>query len=155
MNLRDSLARDAIAMLQIRAPVALSPDDSIRTAIERMRREKVGCCVIVEDERPQGIFTEHDVMQRVLADNIPLTAPVSDVMTRPVEVLQEGAPVADVMDVMYRGGFRHMPVVDRRGKLAGILSVKRIVEYIVEHFPASVFNLPPHPAPGPAPREGA
>jgi predicted transcriptional regulator len=55
---------------------------------------------------------------------------------------------------MQKGGYRHLPVViDERP--VGILSVKRIVHYLVEHFPTMVYNLPPHRQPVPPRREGA
>ena len=44
---------------------------------------------------------------------------------------------------MQRGGYRHLPVVDERGRPVGILSAKHIIRYIVEHFPAVVYNHPP------------
>jgi hypothetical protein len=48
-----------------------------------------------------------------------------------------------------------MPVVDATGRLSGMVSVKQVVEYLVEHFPAAVFNLPPHPTVKQTTREGA
>jgi hypothetical protein len=55
---------------------------------------------------------------------------------------------------MQKGGYRHLPVVID-DKPVGILSVKRIVHYLVEHFPTMVYNLPPHSPPTPPRREGA
>ena len=55
---------------------------------------------------------------------------------------------------MEEGGYRHLPVVDERGPV-GVLSVKRIVHYLVEHFPTTVYNLPPDPAVVPQQAEGA
>jgi CBS domain-containing protein len=56
---------------------------------------------------------------------------------------------------MEEGGYRHLPVVDEVGRPLGMLSVKRIVHYLVEHFPATVYNLPPDPDVIPHEREGA
>ncbi len=47
---------------------------------------------------------------------------------------------------MHDGGYRHMPVVEPDGAVAGVVSVKRVAEYLVEHFPATIYNLPPDPA---------
>jgi len=57
--------------------------------------------------------------------------------------------------LMEEGGYRHLPVVDEKGKALGILSVKRIVHYLVEHFPGTVYNLPPEPGVVQHEREGA
>ena len=56
--------------------------------------------------------------------------------------------------MMTKHHFRHLPVVDQ-GKPVGILSVKRIVHYLVEHFPATVYNLSPDPQAVGHNREGA
>jgi hypothetical protein len=56
---------------------------------------------------------------------------------------------------MDEGGYRHLPVVDEGGRPVGVLSVKRIVHYLVEHFPTTVYNLPPNPGAVPQEREGA
>jgi hypothetical protein len=56
---------------------------------------------------------------------------------------------------MEEGGYRHLPVVDESSRVVGILSVKRIVHYLVEHFPNTVYNLPPDPNAVQQQREGA
>ena len=56
---------------------------------------------------------------------------------------------------MEEGGYRHLPVVDENGKAVGMLSVKRIIRYLVEHFPGAVYNLPPDPGAVQQEREGA
>jgi CBS domain-containing protein len=52
-------------------------------------------------------------------------------------------------------GYRHLPVVDETGRPVGILSVRRIIHYLVEHFPATVYNLPPDPNSVPTTPDGA
>ena len=64
-------------------------------------------------------------------------------------------PIAAAVRKMEVGGYRHLPVVDGLGRPTGILSVKRIVHYLAEHFPATIYNLPPDPAVVPNEREGA
>jgi CBS domain-containing protein len=56
---------------------------------------------------------------------------------------------------MVSGGYRHLPVVDEEGRPVGVLSVKQIMHYLVEHFPSTVYNLPPDPRVVPQEREGA
>jgi len=63
-------------------------------------------------------------------------------------------PISVALKWMQQGGYRHLPVVVD-GKPVGILSIKRVVHYLVEHFPATVYNLPPHPHPIAQKREGA
>ena len=53
---------------------------------------------------------------------------------------------------MEEGGYRHLPVIGETGKPVGVLSVKRVVHYLVEHFPATIYNLRPCPMSSPATR---
>lgn len=142
MSLRDSLAHDAFEALQVLDPVTVGSDQPVSHAFELMRARHVGCVVVTEHGKPIGIFTDRDVLTHVLEKKVTLDTPVVDVMTASPETIDEGSTVADVIRRMHHGGFRHMPMVTDGGLLRGVVSVKRIVEYLVEHFPSAVFNLP-------------
>jgi len=77
------------------------------------------------------------------------------VMTRDPIVVHPKEPIGAAVRRMEEGGYRHLPVVDALGKPLGVLSVKRIVHYLVEHFPATIYNLPPDPDVFPQEAEGA
>jgi CBS domain-containing protein len=66
-------------------------------------------------------------------------------MTRNPESLTPDDPIAFAMQLMSVGGFRHVPLVDSDGRPVGILSVKDIVDYLVEHIPGEILNIPPEP----------
>ena len=77
-------------------------------------------------------------------------------MTTEPEALPVEASVAWVLNKMAVGGFRHVPVVDDMGRPAFVISVRDVVEFLVEFFPNDVLNLPPeHRPPRSAKREGA
>lgn len=120
-----------------------------------MRQKKVGCVVVCREQKLVGILTERDLMRRVYAHGLPLTTPVSSCMTPDPVTVSEKEPIRSAIDCMQRGGYRHLPVVDERQNLVGILSIKRIVHYLVEHFPAMVYTQPPRPNAVPDKREGA
>lgn len=155
MSLRDNLTQDAVKALRMLEPVALGPDEALGAAISSMRERSVGCAIVTEHLKPIGIFTERDVLMKVLGPGLSLGTPIADVMTANPQSIEEGCSVEVVIQKMHVGGFRHMPVVDASGHLKGVISVKRIVEYLVEHFPATVFNLPPRPTQEQTAREGA
>ena len=155
MNLRESLSHDAVNTLRVLDPVTVDANRSVCEAIELMQENRSGCVVVTENDQPTGIFTERDVLTKVLAPSLDPSTPVSSVMTNPLTTIREDASVADVIRTMHEGGFRHIPVVSDAGRLRGIISVKRIVEYLVEHFPEAVFNLPPDPVQQQTAREGA
>ena len=86
-------------------------------------------------------------MRRVLAAGLPLTTPVAVCMTPdPVVVAAEGADRRRQCGAWKRADIVICPCVDEAGRPVGVLSVKRIVHYLAEHFPATVCNQPPDPA---------
>jgi CBS domain-containing protein len=119
-----------------------------------MRRENFGCVLVCEADKLVGIFTERDLMCRVLAVGKPLTMPIADVMTPGPETVQPQDAIRVAVRKMKAGGHRHLPVVDEIGRPVGLLSVKRVVHYLVEHYPHAVYNQPP-PGQVPDSPEGA
>lgn len=155
MELAKNLKIDSVSRLQPTPPLRIGPEQAVAEAVALMRQERVGCILVCEDDRLVGIFTERDLMRRVLAAGKPLTLPVAECMTpNPVSVHRK-EPIGAAVRRMEEGGYRHLPVVDEGGRVVGVLSVKRIVHYLVEHFPATIYNLPPDPGVVQHEREGA
>lgn len=142
MDIARNLKIDSVLRLQPTPPWHVAPAQAVAEAVALMREKSVGCVLVCVDRKMVGIFTERDLLRRVMAPGKPLSAPVADSMTpRPVSVHPKD-PIATAIRRMEEGGYRHLPVVVD-DKPVGILSVKRIVHYLVEHFPATVYNLPP------------
>src|SRR6516165_8297701 len=155
MDLARNLKIDSVSRLTPTAPWHVRPQQTVAEAVDVMRQQRVGCVLVCSDRRLVGILTERDLMRRVLAAGKPLTLPVNDCMTaNPVSVHSKD-PIATAVRRMDEGGYRHLPVVDEGGRPVGVLSVKRIVHYLVEHFPTTVYNLPPNPGAVPHEPEGA
>jgi CBS domain-containing protein len=155
MDLAKNLKIDSVSRLHPTAPWQVQPEQTIADAVELMRQQRVGCVLITRENQLAGIFTERDLMRRVLAAGKPLTAPISECMTPQPVTVHSKDPISTAVRRMTEGGYRHLPVVDEAGRPVGVLSVKRIVHYLVEHFPTTVYNLPPDPAAVPQHREGA
>jgi CBS domain-containing protein len=155
MDLARNLKIESVARLHPTAPRQVSPAATVAEAVALMRREQVGCLLVCEAGRLVGIFTERDLMRRVLAAGKPLCTPVADCMTPDPVAVHPQEPIGAAVQRMEEGGYRHLPVVDGAGRAVGVLSVKRIVHYLVEHFPATVYNLPPDPSVVHQEREGA
>lgn len=155
MNLAKNLKIDSVSRLNPSPPLQVSPAASVAEAVRLMRADEVGCVLVCQADRLVGIFTERDLMRRVLAGGKPLTVPVAECMTPNPVVVYPKEPIAGALRRMEEGGYRHLPVVDDAGRPVGVLSIKRIVHYLVEHFPATVYNLPPDPQAVPNEREGA
>jgi CBS domain-containing protein len=155
MDLTKNLKIDSVSRLHPAAPLKVAPTQTVAEAVEVMRRERVGYLLVCEGERLLGIFTERDLLRRVLAVGQPLTVPVSDCMTAEPVVVHRKESIASAIRRMVEGGYRHLPVVDEAGRLTGVISVKKIMHYLAEHFPATIYNLPPDPGIVPQQREGA
>jgi CBS domain-containing protein len=155
MDLAKTLKVESISRLHPTAPLHLSPGQTVAEAIHLMRQERVGCVLVCEGERLVGIMTERDLMRRVLAAGKPLTSTVAECMTPDPVVVHRKEPIGAAVRRMEEGGYRHLPVVDEIGRPVGVLSVKRIVHYLLEHFPGTIYNLPPDPAVVQQEREGA
>lgn len=106
-----------------RAPVTCLPDTSIRSALQTMREAHLGSMIVTDTaQRPLGIFTLRDLLERVVLADLSIDQPISNVMsTRPV-TLPPGAMAYEAAMVMAKEGFRHVLVTEPDGILRGIIS---------------------------------
>jgi CBS domain-containing protein len=141
----------------LRPPVCVEPAANVRYAINAMNEHRTGCVLVAEDARLLGIFTERDVLNKVVAQGADIdTTTVAEVMTSDPECLTLDDGIAYALNMMSVGGFRHIPLVDAAHCPTGIVAMRDIVDFIVDLFPEEVLNLPPSPAHGIArEREGA
>jgi signal-transduction protein with cAMP-binding, CBS, and nucleotidyltransferase domain len=155
-ELARNLKTESVSRLQPTPPWRVRPEQTVAEAVVLMRQERVGCVLVCQsDGQLVGIFTERDLMRRVLAAGLPLCMPVSGYMTRNPVVVYPNEPLGVAVRRMEEGGYRHLPVVDQAGRPLGVLSVKRIVHYLAEHFPSTIYNQPPDPNVVPLEPEGA
>jgi len=122
-------------------PLAVSLGAPLADAISLMRENRVGCVLIVDGGTLVGIITERDLLMK-LADT-DLERPVDDLMTPDPETLHPDDPIAFALNLMSDGGFRHVPLVDVDHRPVGIVSVKHVVNYLADFFPAAVLTVPP------------
>ena len=100
-------------------------------------------------------FPDADPPPAVLAAGKPLSLPVGQCMTPNPEVVDRKESIAGAVRRMERGGYRHLPMVNEDGQPVGVVSVKRVMQYLAEHFPTIIYNQPPNPDAVPQEREGA
>ena len=155
MELLHALVKDHAGALATSHRVEVPPQQSIAATIGAMRTKRCGCALVAEAGKLLGVFTERDVLTRVLTKQVAGSEPVSTVMTPNPVTLSPQDSVAQVISKMHEGGYRHLPVLDTQGSVRGVVSVKAVVNYLVEHFPAAIYNLPPDPAQRQTAREGA
>jgi len=113
--------------------VTIRPDQSVAEAVRLMAERRIGAVVVTRgDGRAAGILSERDIV-RILADAgaAALQRPVSSAMTVAVRVCRETHTVNEVMEMMTRGRFRHLPV-ETDGQLSGIVSIGDVVKRRIE-----------------------
>jgi CBS domain-containing protein len=155
MELARNLKTDSVSRLQPTEARVLTTAQTVADAVALMRKHRVGCVLVCEGPKVVGIFTERDLLRRVLGQGLPLETLIKTCMTPDPVTVHPKDSVSTALGRMEEGGYRHLPVINEAGRPMGILSVKRIVHYLVEHFPSTVYNLPPDPNVVPQSAEGA
>ena len=117
-----------IGRLCSKPAVTARPDDSVADVAKLMRARNVGAVVVVDDGSPVGLLTDRDITVDVVArGREPASTLVRSVMrTRPA-VIRDEASAFDAARAFARKGVRRLPVVDRAGRLVGIIALDDIV----------------------------
>jgi len=101
--------------------------------MEMMAAKNVGRAVIIEHQVPVGIFTEKDVLRRVMNKKLdPKKTSIKRVMTSPIRAVRRDSHIIEALGKMYKGKFRHLLVRGDRGTIAGMVSMRRILKLAVE-----------------------
>ncbi len=132
--------------LPLQEPLWAKNSLSVADCIKKMQTHNVGCVLVglVEDENHtlKGILTEHDIITRFLQKKIDKKTPIGDIMTGSIDTLTDSDTVSSAIDKMVEGHLSYLPVC-HQNKVLGILSDKIITDFIAEHLPVEVLNLPP------------
>jgi len=117
-----------LRLAQVPAP-SVEPGISVARAVAEMARLRVGAVAVIEQSILRGIFTERDLMLRVVDQGRdPLTTLVRDVMTAHPKTISNTSTAAEASEVMLDGHLRHLPVLDDQGKVIGLLSMRALLE---------------------------
>ena len=119
----------------------IAPAASVLDAVEKMNELKVGALVVREDGQVLGIFTERDVLSRIVGEmRRPSTTPVSEVMTRNVVCVEPDTDLDEVSTLMTNRRIRHLPVCDH-GSLIGMISIGDVNAFHNSHREATLHYL--------------
>lgn len=150
LNLDAEVAQAAAAEL----PLIVEPTVATSEVLRLLQMQRAGSVLICRGETLLGIFTERDAL-KLMASGADLTRPIEAVMSSQPATVGPQASIGDAIQLMSRGGYRRLPIVDGENRLMGVIKVSNILSYFVEHFPQAVFNLPPQPNVVMPEREGA
>lgn len=114
--------------------MSVEPDAKLTAAVKLLGEKKIGAVLVMNEGRLEGILSERDIV-RVLGERGAgvLEEPISEVMTRKVVTCKETDTVAELMETMTSGKFRHLPVLDN-GKVVGLISIGDIVKRRVQEY---------------------
>jgi CBS domain-containing protein len=108
---------------------------TVREVCQSLRDQGVGALAVVDEGNLVGIISERDVVTRVVAPGAdPQRTFVSEVMTSPVRTVTEDISSLEALELMHDGRFRHLPVLDRGGRLVGMLSVRDLLRGRIEEL---------------------
>ncbi|TPW21807.1 MAG: hypothetical protein FD126_331 [Elusimicrobia bacterium] len=114
--------------------IAVPPTDSVLAACRLMRDKRVGCVLVTEGGRIVGVFTERDLLTRVVPSELPpADTPVSAVMSKEVQSVGADEPVERVFELLSARRFRHVPIVEG-GRPIGMVSLSDFAGILREVF---------------------
>ncbi|MCZ7648694.1 MAG: CBS domain-containing protein [Planctomycetota bacterium] len=155
-QLTDEVLREPLSHVECSNATCFAPDTCIQQVVETMREARMGAVLITDPESGKliGIFTERDLLNRVAGRGWNWRErKIGEVMTANPETLTPRDLVGYALNMMMTHGYRHIPIVKRKGEPWGMISVRNILHFLCEHFPEDVINLPPSPQ-MPSSREG-
>jgi len=121
--------------------VSVSAEASIQEVARRMRQESVGVVLVVEKDRVVGIFSERDLLTRVVAEGLdPIETRAEQVATREVLSVPLDARIRDCAALLRERGVRHLPVIED-GRPVGIISARDFFDAIAGGFEGIIENV--------------
>jgi CBS domain-containing protein len=144
-EIRGALFDDTLAVLSAPEPLCVPGSRSVQDVVaEMVVRRQAGALVVDDAGRLVGIFTERDVLMRVVGQGLDAArTPIADVMTADPKALTMQDRVAYALHSMAVAGYRTVPIVDAAGRPTGVITATDILRWLADLFPEAVLNLPP------------
>jgi CBS domain-containing protein len=118
-TVKDLLARKGNANIW-----SVGKEATVLQAAQLMNEHKIGALVVLENDALIGIFTERDVLKRVVVEQRPpATTHVKEVMTTGLACCKLDTPLEEARSAMKNRRIRHLPVIDEEGRMRGLISI--------------------------------
>jgi CBS domain-containing protein len=119
----------------------VGPGETVLAAVEQMNERRIGALLVVDDDRPIGMFTERDVLTRVVAKRLdPERVLVRQVMSRPLITIPAHFTVTEAMVVVTDRRCRHLPVIDGN-QICGLVSSGDLTSWLVRDQQRAIDDL--------------
>ncbi len=109
-------------------------DASVSLVAQQMRAHRVGCVVIVTGKRPVGIVTDRDLALRIVAESLPGSTPVSEVMTPDPVTADQAAGIETILRALRNAGTRRLPLVNDDGEVVAIITHDDLVQLLAREM---------------------
>ena len=135
--------------------IVLNEKSTLREAIDNIQEQHIGCVLLENDKKISGIFTERDIVQKIVGNRHDLENEyVLDYMTITPDVLYPTDAIGFALNKMIEGGYRHIPIINDAGEPIGVISMQDIINHLGDYFYEDIKNLPPTPLRKQIQREG-
>lgn len=131
-----------LRLAEAQRTLEVSPDASVMDAVQAMSTAKVGAIAITVEGRIRGVFTERDLMRRVVAPGRDAhQTRISEVMTSPVETVSDSTSVAEAAAIMHARHIRHLAIVDGKGRFLGLVAQRYLLYDLLSDLEVKVDSL--------------
>ncbi len=123
-------------------PVTIGPSASVLDAVQLMSDDGAGAVIMVDAGKAIGIFTASDLLRRVVAKGRRLdVTPLADVATSPLTVAHSDTACETALTLMVKNHIRHLPIVDERAHVRGMLSTRHLLRCMVDDLSQELLSL--------------
>lgn len=154
MSLKKDLTEELVTHLNLSSFCQVTIGTSVRAVLATMREKGRGVCLVLDGTQLVGIFTERDVLNKVVSTPEILDDPIDNVMTPNPKSITPDLHAAEALAQMDAESFRNLPVVNKDGQVIGNMTYQAIIDYLAGLYPVEVLNRPPNPEQFPRKPEG-
>jgi CBS domain-containing protein len=131
-----------LRLAEAQETLEVSPEASVTEAVTLMVTAKVGAIAVTSDRRIVGVFTERDLMRRVVfKQKDPATTRIKDVMSSPVETVTDSTSVSEAAAIMHARHIRHLAIVDAKGHFLGLVAQRYLLYHLLSDLEVKVDSL--------------
>jgi CBS domain-containing protein len=144
-TVRGTFETGSIGTLGLLPPVTVPTTASVGEALKAVQEHGKGYVLIVEDGRPRGLMSQHDVLMNIVARDVKYETNVMEFVSKIPVTLTGTERISRAIKVMISEGVDIIPIVDSAGKATAVLLSVDVIHFLAEAFPEQLLNLPPEP----------
>jgi len=133
LRIREVMERNITDLNVVPLAVKVAPDAKLDHVVGLLRKSNIGSVVVAEGNKVVGIFTERDHLLKVAGKSLDhKKEQVQNYMTKDPVCIQKDETIGDVLKKMRNGNFRHLIIVDAYHNLERVISVKDVIDYVID-----------------------